>query len=94
MKLKNTPELSIKDTSNIKVSNIERRTINKPVSINANMESLLNLAINQNFVPVTDDEGIFIGIIKRSDIINYFYRYAVNYDEEGILNSSFAGIER
>ena len=77
--------------SDFKVTNIERRTINKPVSINADMESLLNLAINQNFVPVTDDEGIFIGIIKRSDIINYFYRYAVNYDEEGILNSSFAG---
>ena len=91
-KLKNTPELSIKDTSSIKVSNIERRTINKPVSINANMESLLNLAINQNFIPVTDDEGIFIGIIKRSDIINYFYKYAVNYDEEVILNNSFAGV--
>lgn len=89
-KLKNTPELNIKDTSSIKVSKIERRTINKPVSINADMESLLNLAINQNFVPVTDDEGIFIGIIKRSDIINYFYKYAVNCDDEGLLSSSFA----
>jgi CBS domain-containing protein len=93
-KLKNTPQLNIKYTSSIKVSNIERRTINKPVSINSNMESLLSLAINQNFVPVTDDEGIFIGIIKRSDIINYFYKYAVNCDEEGILNSSFAGISK
>ncbi|MGL5354218.1 MAG: CBS domain-containing protein, partial [Clostridium sp.] len=25
------------------------------------------------FVPVVDDDGIFIGIIKRSDIINYCY---------------------
>ncbi|SKA73278.1 CBS domain-containing protein [Clostridium sp. USBA 49] len=76
-KLKNTPELSIKDTSSIKVSDIERRVINKPVSINADMESLINLVINQNFVPVIDDNGIFIGIIKRSDIINYFYKFVV-----------------
>ncbi len=35
------------------------------------MEDLILLAKNQNFVPVVDDQGIFIGIIKRSDIINY-----------------------
>ena len=37
------------------------------------LKVLLNLATTQNFVPVVDDEGIFIGIIKRSDIINYCY---------------------
>ena len=42
--------------------------------VRKNIESLINLAVNQNFVPVVDDEGIFIGIIKRSDIINYCYK--------------------
>ncbi len=93
-KLKNTPGLNIKDSSSVKVSNIERRTINKSVSINSSMESLLSLAINQNFVPVTDDDGIFIGIIKRSDIINYFYNYALNCEDESILNNNFASISR
>jgi CBS domain-containing protein len=90
-KLKGTPGLNIKDTSSIKVADIERRTINKPVSINSNMEGLISLAINQNFVPVTDDEGIFIGIIKRSDIINYFYNFVLKSDRESLL-SNFAGI--
>lgn len=90
-KLKNTPELSIKDTSSIRVSNIDRRVINKPVSINADMESLINLAINQNFVPVIDDEGIFIGIIKRSDIIEYFYKFVVKAEKESLLKPSFSG---
>ncbi|ERI90037.1 CBS domain protein [Clostridiales bacterium oral taxon 876 str. F0540] len=88
-KLKNTPDMNIKETSNVKVTDIERRTINKPVSINADMESLISLAVNQNFVPVTDDNGIFIGIIKRSDIINYFYSCVVN-SEESLLNNSYA----
>jgi CBS domain-containing protein len=87
-KLKSTLGLNIKDTSSIKVSDIERRTVNKPVSINADMENLLSLAVNQNFVPVTDDEGIFIGIIKRSDIINYFYNYVVNLEGEVLLKNT------
>jgi CBS domain-containing protein len=90
-KLKNTPGLNIKDTSSIKVPDIERRTINKPVSINADMENLISLAVNQNFVPVIDDEGIFIGIIKRSDIINYFYYCVINSSAENVLvNSSIS----
>ena len=36
------------------------------------MDELYELAMNQNFVPVTDDEGIFIGIVTRKNIIKYF----------------------
>jgi CBS-domain-containing membrane protein len=73
-KLKDNPELNFKNSNKILISEIPRKTINKPVSINADMESLISLAISQNFVPVVDDDGIFIGIIKRSDIINYCYK--------------------
>ena len=34
---------------------------------------LLDRAINQNFVPVVDDQGSFIGIITRKSIIKYCY---------------------
>ena len=72
-KLKNTPDLNFKNTELVKVSEIPRRVYHKSVLINADIESLINLAVNQNFVPVVDDNGIFIGIIKRSDIINYCF---------------------
>lgn len=72
-KLKNTPDLNFKNTESVKVKEISRRVNHKSVSITSNIESLISLAINQNFVPVTDDNGIFIGIIKRSDIINYCF---------------------
>jgi CBS-domain-containing membrane protein len=73
-KLKNTPELTFKNSNKIKISDITLRVINKPVSINADIENLISLAVSQNFVPVVDDDGVFIGIIKRSDIINYWYK--------------------
>ena len=70
-KLKNTPGLDFKNTEKVSIKDIERRFINHPVSINAEIEDLISKAITQNFIPIVDDEGIFIGIIKRSDIINY-----------------------
>jgi CBS domain-containing protein len=72
-KLKNTHNLNFKNTESIRVKDIPKRIIHKSVSITSNIESLISLAISQNFVPVTDDNGIFIGIIKRSDIINYCF---------------------
>lgn len=72
-KLKNTPDLNFRNSENIRVKDIQRKRKHKSVSINSDVESLISLATSQNFVPVVDDEGIFIGIIKRSDIINYCY---------------------
>lgn len=72
-KLKNTPGLTFKETSTILVRDIPKHMKNKPVSITSNIEDLVLLASNQNFVPVVDDQSIFIGIVKRSDIISYLY---------------------
>lgn len=42
-----------------------------PVRASAAIDEILNRAYNQNFVPVVDDRDMFIGIIKRKDIIKY-----------------------
>ncbi|MCF6138607.1 CBS domain-containing protein [Pseudalkalibacillus berkeleyi] len=55
----------------IKLKDVPRRVKNIPISINANMVDLITLATDQNFIPITDDEGHFIGIIRRRDIIKY-----------------------
>ncbi|WP_139205787.1 CBS domain-containing protein [Halobacillus alkaliphilus] len=36
------------------------------------MEDMLELSVNQNFVPVVEDQQVFIGILRRKDIIGYF----------------------
>lgn len=71
-KMKNTPELTFSSTDKVMLKDIPRRMTNTPVRINAEMEDLLSLAIVQNFVPVLDDSDIFIGIIRRREIIDYF----------------------
>lgn len=47
---------------------------NPPIGISANINELLERALNQNFIPVIDDFGSFIGIITRRTVIEYFYK--------------------
>ncbi|OZB95032.1 CBS domain-containing protein [Paenibacillus sp. XY044] len=71
-KLKNTPGLSFQNLDTVQVHEIKRRIKNECVSINAHLEDMLELAADQNFVPVVDDDQIFIGIIRRKVIIEYY----------------------
>ena len=70
-KLKNTPGLTFKNTEKIFLSDIEQHMQNLPVSINAVMDDLISRAVVQNFIPVVDDQNIFIGIVRRREIIEY-----------------------
>ncbi|MGO4273181.1 CBS domain-containing protein [Paenibacillus sp. TAF58] len=72
--LKNTPGIHFDNIHQVQVSEIEKHIHNESVSIHANMEDMLALAADQNFVPVIDDDNIFIGIIRRKDIIEYYMR--------------------
>ena len=64
----------IKATEGISIMSIPRRANYKPVRANADMKDLLDRAINQNYVPVIDDQNSFIGIITRKAIIKYCYK--------------------
>lgn len=44
----------------------------RAMPITTTMEELLHCASRQNFLPVVDDSGSFIGIVSRGDIIRYF----------------------
>ena len=50
---------------------IPRKHDNKPVSASTKLSDIFDTAINQNFIPVIDDEKHFIGIITRKKIMNH-----------------------
>ena len=70
--IKNQLDLNLQDAKRIRITNVPRRSDNTPVSIDSNMEDLLEKAMKQNFVPVLDDKRSFIGIVTRKDIMKYF----------------------
>ena len=71
--LKKLNILNLKGAEDIAITKIERRADYRPVSADSNMEDLMEKAMDQNFVPVIDDQENFIGIITRKDIIGYCY---------------------
>ena len=70
-KLKNTPGLTFQNTEDILLVEVEKHVQNLPVTIAAQMEDLISRAVVQNFVPVVDDQQIFIGIVRRREMIEY-----------------------
>jgi len=81
--LKKRYDMNLKAAENVSILTVDRRIDFRPVSINATMEDLIQMAMNQNFVPVIDDNRIFIGIVTRKDIIRFCYEeYVKNQKEE------------
>lgn len=65
-------ERTMRDLESMSVRDILRTDNYPSVGITVTMEDLLTNAMNQNFIPVVDDAGSFIGIVTRKDIIRYF----------------------
>ncbi len=80
--IKNQYNLSLKNAEKIRVASIPRRMDYQPVHVDATMEDLIEKALNQNFVPVVDDQKNFIGIIRRRDIIRYCYTRLMSQSPE------------
>lgn len=67
--LKDSGALDLKATEEVMISQVPRSRTIDAVSINEDIDYVLDLTRFQNFVPVVDDSGIFIGMVKRSDLM-------------------------
>lgn len=68
-KLKNSECLDFQHTHKVMLRDVFLHTKYEPISVNSEIENIVNTSLNQNFVPVVDDYGVFIGIIRRREII-------------------------
>ena len=69
--LKNMCYMDMRQAEARRIMEIPRRKDNVPVRVTTSMKDLIELASQQNFVPVVDDKDTFIGIVTRKAIINY-----------------------
>ena len=69
--IKNNNPISLKDLEKIPLFEVPRYRTYECLSISSTFDEILNLSLNQNFIPIIDDRGMFIGIIKRKDIIKH-----------------------
>ena len=69
--IKNMCYMDMRQAEAHRIMEISRKKDNVPVRVTTSMHELVERASAQNFVPVVDDYGAFIGLITRKAIINY-----------------------
>ena len=67
--LKNRCDFDLKQAETQGIMEIFHQRDYRPVSVSTDMKDLLQKATDQNFVPVVDDRGNFIGIVTRRSIL-------------------------
>lgn len=61
---------SITDSENIRIIDILREDFNPAMKIDAQPDEFFERILSQNFIPVIDDRGVFVGIITRRDVLS------------------------
>ena len=61
---------------NVPIRDVMRQGKNPPAPITATTDELIERGLEQNFIPVVDDWGSFIGIITRRNLLERFAKYA------------------
>ena len=79
--LKKFHGLDLEAAEDVPISAFPHKRDYKAVTVTTSMDQLIEAAMNQNFVPVLDDQKSFIGIITRKDIIKYFYQKCETAEE-------------
>ena len=69
--MKNMCYMDMRQAEAHRIMEIQRRKDNLPVTVTTSMHDLVERASTQNFVPVVDDYGAFIGLVTRKAIIKY-----------------------
>ena len=69
--IKNVYNFDIGKAESIKISEVEKYRPYKPINVESSIDEAIVLALDQNFVPIIDDRGIYIGILKRKTILEY-----------------------
>ena len=69
--IKNQTNFNLKLAENMLVKDIDHYRPYQSVKIDALISEVFALSLEQNFIPVVDDNDVYIGIIKRKEVIKY-----------------------
>lgn len=72
--IKERQGMNYETSENIRISEVPLKRRVDAIRFDADMKELFKLVIQQNFVPVLDDLGVFMGIVTRKSIIEYYMK--------------------
>ncbi len=73
--IKNLAKFNMNTADKMLIKDLKRFRDYETIQMTASMNELITKATSENFVPVVDQHGMFIGIVTRKVIINYFFEH-------------------
>ena len=70
----NGEKISMEDLEETKITSLLRKNCFPAVKVDAEIGELVNLIINQNFVPVVDDRNVLVGIVTRRRVMQELFK--------------------
>lgn len=70
----NGEKISMEDLEETKIASLLRKNRFPAVKVDAEIGELVNLIINQNFVPVVDDRNVLMGIVTRRRVMQELFK--------------------
>ena len=59
------------ECESILIKDIDKYRSYKPVKVDASFDEIYEASLIQNFIPIVDDRNVFIGIIRRKEVVSY-----------------------
>ncbi len=76
--IKNNCGFDLSMAESIKVQSLEKYRSYIALPVSTPIEEIIKLSLEQNFVPIVDDRGVYIGIVKRKTIIDTLFISKLN----------------
>lgn len=59
------------ECESILIKDIDKYRSYKSVKVDASFDEIYEASLIQNFVPIVDDRNVFIGLIRRKEVVSY-----------------------
>ncbi len=59
------------ECESILIKDIDKYRSYKSVKVDASFDEIYEASLIQNFIPIIDDRNVFIGIIRRKEVVSY-----------------------
>ena len=70
----NIGDMDLKTHEKFYVKDIVRKDFCPPITIDTDCKTIIEVILNQNFIPVVDCRNMMCGILTRKSIIEYLYQ--------------------
>lgn len=79
--IKNSYDFNIKIAEGKTVDEVEKYRPYRALDISSTLVDVISLLVEQNFIPIIDDRGMYIGIIKRKGIIEHLAKNKIRKEK-------------